>query len=195
MNFTGQKFQFHERGKWNDFQPATSNLLLSQKSQGNAGSFTFRGTTYHVNFTTMTQTNTVTNYQRNLRIVGTQGGGQLGGRGHRHSSGSFSSSNNRANWEWVEGGHWRSYDATTQKAFNTALKSGRTSVNVVFGNTTYLVDLRKMSQTNTTTVFTRSIRPPSNYTPPPAPSNQLNQSKPGFFQKIQSFMTTRITTF
>ena len=144
-----RKVQFFE-SQWHDFEYGTSNLLISQHASGaSTGTFHFRGTKYDVDFRRLVQTNTQTGYQRNIRIVGGNGGGSP-------SSGTSSSI-----WEWNEGARWTQYDQSTQTVLTSAMAAGQSSVQVKFGVDFYIIDLSRRTQTNSRTGYSRKIRGPA----------------------------------
>eukprot|EP00658_Telonema_sp_P-2_P060307 TRINITY_DN4925_c0_g1_i5.p1 TRINITY_DN4925_c0_g1~~TRINITY_DN4925_c0_g1_i5.p1 ORF type:complete len:335 (+),score=58.45 TRINITY_DN4925_c0_g1_i5:68-1072(+) len=74
-------------------------------------------------------------------------------------------------WEWQEGGSWIVYDGKTQALLEDAVSKELSQITYLVHAKKYVIDLKRWTQTNTHTGFTRAIRrvPPLGPGPAAAP--------------------------
>lgn len=111
---------------------------------------------YNVNFNSMTQTNTITGFQRKLRTQPSRSGGDSSAVTDARKKPRMES---YSVWQWQEGRRWNPYDRTSSSSMEKAFSKAITSkLKLQFGHNKYEIDFQRMEQKNCATGFSRKIR-------------------------------------
>ena len=152
----GPKVQWEwegDGGRWNTYGPEQSKKTTEALVAGNKEVLlkVSAGVDMRVRFLAMTQMNTGTGWQRDVRCVpsSSSAGGKGEGEGER---GAWL-------WEWKdEGGTWNTYSPATCRLLEAAHQCGMACVGFEAGGRDYELDLKGLCQINPETGVTRPVQ-------------------------------------